>query len=333
MKKRVEITKGEFVLPLFTYKKSRSGAVRSKRGAMLSAVLALAIGGSTAAAEPAQASPAGERSVASRSASSLLSASNLTSGLYSSNAILIDLNNGQMRMKKNINQKVYPASMTKMMTVLVALEGLPDKQKKITLPASIFPALKKEGASMAGFLPGEKVKGIDLLYGSMLPSGADASMGLAYAVAGSEAAFVKKMNQKAKKLGMTHTHFANVTGLHDPNHYTTVKDMSILLRAGLKNATFRKLITTEKHAIGATNSHPNGLTVRSTLSESAPTLQFKGGKILGGKTGYTRAAGLCLASLAVKNGRSYILVTAGADGTPWTKPYHILDALNVYPKL
>ncbi|NGZ74479.1 D-alanyl-D-alanine carboxypeptidase [Saccharibacillus sp. VR-M41] len=261
------------------------------------------------------------------------SSANLSSGMYSANGILISVNDGKVLMKKNINQKVYPASMTKMMTVLVALENIPDLQKKTTLPASMFAPLNKEGASMAGFLAGEKVKAIDLLYGSMLPSGADASMGLAYAVSGSEAAFVKKMNQKAKKLGMKHTNFANVTGLPDAAHYTTVKDMSILMRSALKNPTFRKLITTHRYTMSPTNSHPKGMTVRSTLSESAPTLNFKGGRILGGKTGYTRAAGLCLASLAVKDGREYILVTADADGNPWSKPYHILDALKVYPKI
>ncbi|WP_246280997.1 D-alanyl-D-alanine carboxypeptidase family protein [Saccharibacillus qingshengii] len=306
---------------------------KRKRSTLIAAALALVVSGSAAAIQPSQAA-AQVSSKASYEAASLSTfSSKFAAGLYSSNAILIDLGNGEVQLKKNINQKVYPASMTKMMTVLVALENLSDPQKKVTLPASIFPDLKKQGASMAGFLPGEKVKGIDLLYGSMLPSGADASIGLAYAISGSEAAFVKKMNAKAKKLGMKHTHFTNVTGLHNANHYTTVKDMSVLMKAALKNSTFRKLMTTHKYSTAPTNLHPNGITVRSTLSESAPTLNFKGGRILGGKTGYTRAAGLCLASLAVKNGREYMLVTAGADGSPWSKPYHIQDALNVYPKI
>lgn len=318
------------MLPLFTRKSERSAA----SGAIFAAVLALSIGGSAVLAEPVQASAYGKPSASTFGASPLsASTSKFTANLYSSNAILIALDDGDILMKKNINQKVYPASMTKMMTVLVALESLSDPQKKVTLPASIFPALKSQGASMAGFLPGEKVKGVDLLYGSMLPSGAEASVGLAHATAGSQAAFVKKMNAKAKRLGMKHTNFTNVTGLHDPQHYTTVKDMSILMKAALKNKTFRKIITTQKHVIAPTNSHPDGLTVQSTLSKSAPTLNFAGGKILGGKTGYTRAAGLCLASFAVKNGKEYILVTAGAKGSPWTKPYHIQDALNVYPKL
>ncbi|MCQ4085616.1 D-alanyl-D-alanine carboxypeptidase family protein [Saccharibacillus sp. JS10] len=257
----------------------------------------------------------------------------LSSGLYSSNAILIRMSDGQILMTKNINQRVYPASMTKMMTALVALENISNLQAKTTLPASMFAPLEKQGASMAGFKRGEKVKAIDLLYGSMLPSGADASVGLTYAAAGSQAAFVKKMNQKAKQLGMKHTHFTNVTGLPDPQHYTTVKDMSILMKAALKNTTFRKLITTHTYSMSPTNLHPKGMTVKSTLSESASTLQFKGGKILGGKTGYTSAAGLCLASIASINGKEYMLVTANAKGNPWTPPYHIQDALKVYGKV
>ncbi|OWA37934.1 D-alanyl-D-alanine carboxypeptidase [Saccharibacillus sp. O16] len=259
--------------------------------------------------------------------------SKFINGLYSSNAILISMGDGKVLMTKNVNQKVYPASMTKMMTALVAIENLPDLQKRTTLPASIFPDLKKQGASMAGFKAGEKVKAIDLLHGSLLPSGAEASIGLAYAVSGSEKAFAKKMNEKAKQLGMKHTHFVNSTGLPDANHYTTVKDMSILMAAALKNPTFRKIITTPKYSTWSTNIHPKGITMRSTLSETAPTLQFSGGRILGGKTGYTQAAGLCLASIAVKNGKEYMLVSVGAAGHPRTKPNHIKDALKVYGKL
>ncbi len=259
--------------------------------------------------------------------------SKFTNSLYSPNAILISLGDGETLMMKNINQKVYPASMTKIMTALVAIENLPDLQAKTTLPASIFPDLKRQGASMAGFKAGEKVKAIDLLHGSLLPSGAEASIGLAYAVSGSEKAFAKKMNEKAKQLGMKHTNFVNSTGLPDTNHYTTVKDMSILMAAALKNPTFRKIVTTHKYSTWATDLHPKGMTLRSTLSETAPTLQFKGGRILGGKTGYTKAAGLCLASIAVKNGKEYLLVSAGAAGHPRNKPNHIQDALNVYGKL
>ena len=299
-----------------------------KTAAAIVMTSAIAVSGSILPAQTLAAQTASYESTLLSSASS-----KLASGLYSSNAILIRMSDGRVLMKKNINQKVYPASMTKMMTALVALENLPDLQRKTTLPAGMFASLEKQGASMAGFKRGEKVKAIDLLYGSMLPSGADASVGLAYAVSGSEADFVKKMNQKAKQLGMKHTNFTNVTGLHNANHYTTVKDMSILMKAALKNSTFRKLVTTHKYSMPPTNAHPQGMTVRSTLSESAPTLQFKGGQILGGKTGYTRAAGLCLASIAVKDGKEYMLVTADADGSPWSKPYHIQDALNVYPKI
>ncbi|MDO3412827.1 serine hydrolase [Saccharibacillus sp. CPCC 101409] len=253
--------------------------------------------------------------------------------LRSPNAVLISLDDGSMLFKKNINQQIYPASLTKMMTVLVALENLTDLKHKVRLPNEIFPALYEEGASMAGFVPGEEVKAEDLLYGSLLPSGADASLGLALDTAGSEKAFIAKMNAKAAELGMTNTHFANVTGLQSKQHYSSVKDMAILLEYALKNPEFRKLFTAQRHSIAPTNGHPDGITVRSTLFQSAATLQFPDGEILGGKTGYTSAAGLCLASLAVKDGKEYILVTTGAKGDHTTDPYHIEDALSVYTHL
>ncbi|GGO07358.1 D-alanyl-D-alanine carboxypeptidase family protein [Saccharibacillus kuerlensis] len=315
-------------LNLFKFAKGSTDSKKLPKIAVVPLVLSLVIGGSATLtySEPAAASSHTSTVLAASSAK-------LAAGMHSANGILIRVSDGKVLMMKNINQKVYPASMTKMMTVLVALENLPNLQKKTTLPTGMFAALEKQGASMAGFKPGEKLKAIDLLHGSMLPSGAEASMGLAYAVSGSEAAFVKKMNQKAKQLGMKHTNFTNVTGLHHANHYTTVKDMSILMKAALKNPNFRKLATAQKYTVAPTNKHPKGMTVKSTLTKSAPTLNFKGGKIVGGKTGYTRAAGLCLASLAIKDGKQYILVTANADGSPWTKPYHILDALSVYSKI
>lgn len=148
-----------------------------------------------------------------------------------------------------------------------------------------------------------------------------------------EEAFVSRMNQKAAELGMTATHFCNPTGLHDPEHVSTVRDMARLTEAALQNETFRKLFTTERYTVPATNCHPQGFTMHSTLLSQLDGTELHRGRILGGKTGYTGEAGLCLASLAEVKGRKYILVTAGAVGNHSTAPYHIEDAVTVYRRV
>ena len=233
-------------------------------------------------------------------------------------------------MQKNSEEKIYPASLTKIMTAIVALEKLPDLKKEIKLTHSTFQGLYGADASMAGFQPGEQVRAIDLLYGVMLPSGAESCIGLADQIAGSEQNFVKLMNQKAAALGMKNTHFANVTGLHNANHYTTVKDLAILLSYALQNDTYREIFTSSRHSIPPTNKHPGGITFYSTLFEDLHDLSFTSGEILGGKTGYTKEAGLCLASLAKVGKQEYILISAGAKGDHHSEQYNITDALAVY---
>ncbi|XOQ49414.1 MAG: D-alanyl-D-alanine carboxypeptidase DacB [Eubacteriales bacterium] len=256
-----------------------------------------------------------------------------TERLHSPFAILVRLSDKTVLMQKRSDEKIYPASLTKIMTAVVAIENLPDLQEKIKLPSSIFQPIYKENASRAGFLPEEKVRAVDLLYGALLPSGAECCIGLANEVSGSEESFVKMMNQKAEQLGMSNTHFTNSTGLQDNDHYTTVKDLSLLLSHALQNETFREIFTSFRHSTAPTNKHPDGITFTSTLSQSLKDHTLPGGEILGGKTGYTDEAGLCLASLASVNGREYILVTAGAQGDHTTEQYNVDDARAVYKTL
>ncbi|MDM5233591.1 D-alanyl-D-alanine carboxypeptidase family protein [Lysinibacillus pakistanensis] len=253
--------------------------------------------------------------------------------LYSSNAILVSLEDHTILLDKNSEEIIYPASLTKLMTVLVALENIPDLKEKIILKNRIFTKLYEENASMAGFLPNEEVTAEDLLYGAMLPSGAEASIGLAESIAGSESGFVQLMNEKAQQLGMTNSHFMNATGLHHPDHYTTVKDLSILLQSALTNPIFREIYTAERYSIKSTNRHPEGITLTSRLFNFLNTNEVTKGAIIGGKTGYTEQAGLCLASLASINGEEYLLVTVGAEGDPRSEQFNITDALAVYQKL
>jgi len=261
------------------------------------------------------------------------SASISSDNLSSPNAILIRLKDHTILMQKNSEEKIYPASLTKMMTAIVAIENLPDLKGEIKLTSSTFQGLYGADASMAGFQPGERVAAIDLLYGALLPSGAECCIGLADQIAGSEQDFVKIMNQKAVDLGMDNTHFENTTGLHNENHYTTVKDLAVLLSYALQNDTFREIFTSSRHSIPPTNKHSGGITFYSTMFEELNNQNIIDGEILGGKTGYTDEAGLCLASLAKKGKQEYILVTAGAKGDNHSEQYNITDAVAVYSSI
>lgn len=233
--------------------------------------------------------------------------------LHSQFAVLED-SQGTVLAEKGAHERMRPASMTKMMTVLVALEHIDDLDAPATVTSDDFAGLYEAGASLAGFEPGERTTVCQLVYGALLPSGAECCQALARIAAGSEDDFVDLMNARAAELGMTDTHFCNTTGLDEDGHYSTVADMATLLRAALGNEDFRAAFTSSTHAVPPTNQHPDGFTLRSTLSESLPSYEVSGGRILGGKTGYTAGAGLCLASAAEIGGRLYVLVTAHAPG-------------------
>lgn len=254
-------------------------------------------------------------------------------GLNSPHAILLRADSGEVLAEKDADSTIYPASMTKMMTALLAIEANPDLDTPVTLPEEIFPALQAQNASLAGFQPGETATVRDLLYGAMLPSGAECCEALAREVSGSEEAFVARMNQKAAELGMTATHFCNPTGLHDPEHVSTARDMAVLLRAAMQNEMFRTIFATARYTVPPTNLHPDGFTMESTFWSELDGTELRRGKFLGGKTGYTSAAGLCLASAAEVKGKTYLMVTAGAQGNHNTEPYHVDDAVNVCRQL
>ena len=204
-------------------------------------------------------------------------------GLNSPHAILLRADSGEVLAEKDADSTIYPASMTKMMTVLLAIEANPDLDTPVTLPEEIFPALQAQNASLAGFQPGETATVRDLLYGAMLPSGAECCEALAWEVSGSEEAFAARMNQKAAELGMTATHFCNPTGLHDPEHVSTVRDMARLTEAALQNETFCKLFTTERYTVPATNCHPQGFTMHSTRPRSFCRAAYSSARPAGGK--------------------------------------------------
>lgn len=241
-------------------------------------------------------------------------------------AILIDSASGAVIGSKHGEEVIYPASMTKVMTVLVAIEQIKDLDQTIQMSYDYYDALYAADASRAGFDPGEDAVIRDLLYGALLPSGAECCMELTVQAAGSESAFVEKMNQKVQELGLTQTHFTNCTGLHDEDQYTTPHEMALILKEALKNKTFREVFTTPSYTVKATSVHPDGFTFQSTMFKNMQSPIVIGGEIKGGKTGYTQAAGHCLASMAEIEGREYIQVTAGWAENPRTDLYHINDA-------
>lgn len=251
-------------------------------------------------------------------------------GINSSYAVLMQAGSGRVVGDINGETPMYPASMTKIMTTIVAIENLSDLNQEITVTNDMIANLYAQDATQAGFQPGETVQAIDLLYGVMLPSGADCCIALADTIAGSEEGFVELMNQKAEKLGLENTHFCNTTGLHADDHYSTAKDIAEFLRYALKNSTFREIIESPYHSTPGTNVHPDGITFYSTMFKNLSDATVIDGKIMGGKTGFTSEAGCCLASFAEIDGIEYILVTAGAyqAGTP-----HIDDAVKLYNRL
>lgn len=243
--------------------------------------------------------------------------------LHSSHAILYNLDEDTILYEKNADERTAVASLTKIMTTIVAIENINNLNEKVTLTPDVFTGLIEANASVAGFQVGQQVTYMDLLMGTMLPSGADAARGLAINLAGSEKKFVTWMNQKVQELGLTNTNFVNITGLDAENHYSTVEDIATILKYALENPTFKKIYTTREYTT------TNGLTLYSTLKKISEQSSADVSHILGTKTGYTGNAGLCLSSIANYNGINYLLVTTGADPKA-NSPLQLLDAITVY---
>lgn len=251
--------------------------------------------------------------------------------IYSHAAMLINAE-GDVLYATNENEQIYPASLTKIMTAIVAIENIDNLYETVSIPGDIYDYIAAQQASTAGFSAYETVTFEDLLYGTLLSSGAECSLTLAVYIAGSEDMFLRMMNDKASELGMENTHFTNVCGLHDYDHYSTVSDIAILLEYALENSTFKEVFTTSEYYT-STDYQPGGVTLYSTMFSQMSSDSFEGGTFLGGKTGFTSEAGLCLASLAEINGDEYMLVTVGADGSHYTEPFNIYDAYTVYEAL
>lgn len=246
--------------------------------------------------------------------------------LNSSYAMLINLQNQRILYEKQAEDKLYPASLTKVMSAVVALDHISDLSQSVTVEEADLAGLAEANASVAGFQVGDRITYEELLYGLILPSGGDAANILANHLFGGMDAYVKEMNDKAASIGMNATHFVNATGLHEDEHYTTLQDLKKMMDHAWINTAFQKVMTTMNYEISSIE-----LDVKSTLLMYGDTLTFEGGEIIGGKSGYTLEAECCLISIAkMEDGQLYMLLSAKAGGDPLGDHLHINDAKKLY---
>jgi D-alanyl-D-alanine carboxypeptidase (penicillin-binding protein 5/6) len=254
---------------------------------------------------------------------------NLGSEISSTSAILVDRSDNTVLAEKSPDKVVYPASLTKVMTLLVAAENIDNIDATYLITSKLIDPLYLSGASMAGFEPGETARIEDMFYGMILESGAEASVGLAEYISGSESAFVELMNKKAQDLGLKNTHFTNVTGLHNKDHYTTCREMAAIVDTTLKNDFCKKVLSTKYYTVPA-NEHHEQLEFYSTILSRMTGKEPDVATVLGGKTGYTANSGNCLLSFGITDdGREIISVTTDGGGT--YKP--IDDCVYLYKNL
>lgn len=247
-------------------------------------------------------------------------------------AILMSLDDEQIIFEKNSDEKMYPASMTKVMTVYVALQHITNLDETITLNRNMFKGLVEANASVAGFEVGETVSLRDLLYGILLPSGADACRAIAYYVAGSEEAFVDLMNQQVKQMGLTKTHFVNTSGLHDDNHYTTAFEMAQIVKKAIENPIFLEMYETTTYTTSSTLHHPSGIKFMANAHRYALDAHLDDSLIQGSKTGFTDEGGMCLSSIASFNDMHFLMIE-GQAGLDRRVPNHLIDTLHTYEYL
>lgn len=214
------------------------------------------------------------------------------------NAVLMDQSTGKVLYEKNAHQKRPIASITKVMTAIIAIESGKMDETAVASRKAVY----TEGSSIY-LEQGEKMSIKDLVYGLMLRSGNDAAIAISEHIGGSEEGFVYLMNEKARWLGMTNTHFENPHGLHAQNHYSTAYDMAILMRYAMANEKFRK-VTSAKMYKANTRSYAWG--------NKNKLLTKYDKRCIGGKTGFTKKAGRTLVSAAQQNGIGLVAVTLNA---------------------
>ena len=259
--------------------------------------------------------------------------------IISEYGIVIDVEKGTILAGKGAKSRINPASMTKILTVLTAADALGisgDAEKDaavlqdtFTITIEITDYSYVHDCSNVGFEVGEEVTVQDLFYGTILPSGGDAALGLACYVAGSQEAFVELMNKKLEELELSDTsHFTNCVGLYDAEHYSTPYDMAVMLKTAADNSFVRDVLSAHTYTTSATVQHPEGLLISNWFLRRIEDKDTNGG-VLCGKTGYVVQSGSCAASLATDTaGKEYLCVTAGSSSS-WQCIY---DQVALYQK-
>ena len=226
--------------------------------------------------------------------------------------LLYDLSSDTLVFAQDIDEKLFPASLTKVMTCLLTLEMEQDLEKIVTVTAEGLKGQEPGGSNIA-LKVGEEMSVKNLLYGLMVKSGNDAASVLAVHNAGSIEGFVELMNRRAQELGCTGTHFMNPHGLHHDEHYTTARDMARILKEAMKHPLFETIFCTKEYTVPATNlSEAREMKTTNYLIRSNTYPYVLDSRVLGGKTGNTSKAGRCLVTLSEKNGMRLISVILGA---------------------
>ncbi len=233
-------------------------------------------------------------------------------------AVVMDADTGAFLYSKNMDAKEYPASTTKIMTALIALEQAGLKEKVTFSDYAVFSL--EEGSSHVGLQPGEVLRMNRALYGLMLESGNDAANGIAEHVGGSIEGFSEMMNQKAAELGCVNTHFTNPHGLHHEEHYTCARDLALITRAAIQNEAFRKIAGTQYYECPKTNKVKEIRYWKNHNQMIQPDAEYYYEGCLGGKTGFTNDALNTLVTYAERDGRTLICVELRVNGA--YKAYH-----------
>lgn len=238
------------------------------------------------------------------------------SEVVSENVVFIDVEAGRILGQRGAQSRIPPASMTKILTVLVAAEHITDPDDTFEITQDIVDYSFVNRCSNAGFEVGEKVTINDLFYGTVLPSGGEAAVALAVYVSGSQETFVELMNEKLEELGISATtHFTNCVGIYDDDHYSTVYDMAVILKAAYDNSYCREVLGVRTYKTSVTEQHPEGIDLSNLFLRRIEDRDTHG-EVLCAKTGYVDQSGNCAASLGIGNdGKRYICVTAHANDT------------------
>ena len=252
--------------------------------------------------------------------------------MLSSHAILVNENTDTIVAAKGEKERISPASMTKVLTVLVAAEHIKeeDLDDTFTKTLEVTDYAYTNDCSSVGFLDGEKVKVRDLFYGTILPSGGDAAVGLATYVAGSHEAFVDLMNKKLEELGLSDSaHFTNCVGIYDENHYCTVYDMAVIMKAAVQNELCKEVLSAHTYTTTPTTEHPEGIIISNWFLRRIED-KDTGGQVLCAKTGYVAQSQSCAVSYGTFVGETpYICVTAGSYSS-WRCIYDHVEIYNQY---